>query len=121
MIEFRSDVVGSLLRPDYLKEARERFEAGEIAHAEFKGIEDRAVNEAVALQADIGLDVVTDGEMRRYAFFGHLVDAVEGFDRYGGWAIAFRDEKGEELQRFVDGNLAVNVLTTTAAQLERRN
>ena len=97
MIEFRSDVVGSLLRPDYLKEARERFEAGEIAHAEFKGIEDRAVNEAVALQADIGLDVVTDGEMRRYAFFGHLVDAVEGFDRYGGWAIAFRDEKGEEL------------------------
>jgi 5-methyltetrahydropteroyltriglutamate--homocysteine methyltransferase len=35
--------------------------------------------------------------MRRYAFYGHLIDAVEGFDKYGGWAIPFRDEAGEEL------------------------
>jgi len=40
---------------------------------------------------------VTDGEQRRYAFFGHLVDSFEGFDKEGGWAIPFRDEKGEEL------------------------
>ncbi|HWP35874.1 MAG TPA: cobalamin-independent methionine synthase II family protein [Thermodesulfobacteriota bacterium] len=97
MAAYRSDVIGSLLRPDYLKEARARWEAGALDHAAFKRIEDRAVDEAVALQTRCGLDVLTDGEMRRYAFFGHLIDAVEGFDKFGGWAIPFRDEKGEEL------------------------
>lgn len=93
----RSDVVGSLLRPDYLKQARERWEAGELPAADFKRIEDRAVDEAVRLQEDAGLDVVSDGEMRRYAFFGHLIEALDGFDRAGGWAIPFRDETGHEL------------------------
>ncbi len=94
---YRSDVVGSLLRPAYLKEARERREAGAISDAAFKQIEDRAVDEAIALQTRAGLDVLSDGEMRRYAFFGHLVEAVEGFDKFGGWAIPFRDEQGQEL------------------------
>jgi 5-methyltetrahydropteroyltriglutamate--homocysteine methyltransferase len=94
---YRSDVVGSLLRPDYLKDAREGHEAGQISHSEFKSLEDRAVDEAVALQKRAGVQVLTDGELRRYAFFGHLVDAVEGFDKFGGWAIPFRNEKGEEL------------------------
>jgi 5-methyltetrahydropteroyltriglutamate--homocysteine methyltransferase len=93
----RSDVVGSLLRPDFLKQARARLAAGELSDAEFKRIEDRAVDEAVALQVDAGLEVVTDGEMRRYAFFGHLIDAVEGFDKLGGWAIPFHDESGDEI------------------------
>lgn len=94
---YRSDVVGSLLRPPYLKDARTQHEAGELNDRDFKQIEDRAVTEAVALQERAGIEVVTDGEMRRYAFYGHLIDAVEGFDKYGGWAIPFRDEKGEEL------------------------
>jgi 5-methyltetrahydropteroyltriglutamate--homocysteine methyltransferase len=94
---YRSDVVGSLLRPVYLKEARARHEAGELSDAMFKQIEDRAVAEAVELQERAGMEVVTDGELRRYAFYGHLIEAVEGFDKYGGWAIPFRDEKGEEL------------------------
>jgi 5-methyltetrahydropteroyltriglutamate--homocysteine methyltransferase len=93
----RSDVIGSLLRPEYLKEARARLAAGELSDAEFKRVEDRAVDEAIALQVDAGLEVVTDGEMRRYAFFGHLIDAVEGFDELGGWAIPFRDESGDEM------------------------
>src|SRR5215813_5433175 len=94
---YRSDVVGSLLRPSYLKDARESYEKGQISHAEFKSLEDRAVDQAVELQKGAGLDVLTDGEMRRYAFYGHLIDAVEGFDKYGGWAIPFRNEKGDEL------------------------
>ena len=94
---FRSDVVGSLLRPRQLKEARERHEAGQLTESEFKRIEDGAVDEAIALQERAGVDVISDGEMRRYAFFGHLIDAVEGFDKLGGWAIPFRDEKGEKL------------------------
>lgn len=94
---YHSEVVGSLLRPTYLVEAREQFAAGQLNAAEFKAIEDRAVNEAIALQEDAGIDVITDGEMRRYAFYGHLIEALEGFDKYGGWAIPFTDETGEQL------------------------
>jgi 5-methyltetrahydropteroyltriglutamate--homocysteine methyltransferase len=85
------------LRPPYLKEARAKHEAGELTDAAFKRIEDRAVAEALELQERAGIEVVTDGELRRYAFYGHLIDAVDGFDKFGGWAIPFRDEKGEEL------------------------
>ena len=92
----RADVIGSLLRPAWLLDARERLERGELAPPAFKTIEDRAVDEAVALQEAAGLDVVTDGEMRRYAFYGHLVEALEGFDRYAGWSITFRDADGHE-------------------------
>ena len=94
---YRTDVVGSLLRPAYLKEARADYEAGKLSDAAFKQIEDRAVDEAIALQERAGVAVITDGELRRYAFYGHLIDAVEGFDKYGGWAIPFRDEAGAEL------------------------
>ena len=85
------------MRPAYLKEARDRHESGQLNEAEFKRTEDRAVDEGIALQERTGVDVISDGEMRRYAFYGHLIDAVEGFDKFGGWAIPFRNEKGEEL------------------------
>jgi len=93
----RSDVVGSLLRPPELRAARERAERGELAPAELRRIEDRAVDAAVRLQEEAGLDVVTDGELRRYAFFGHLIEAVDGFDKLGGWAIPFHDDAGGRL------------------------
>src|SRR2546428_2201543 len=94
---YRSDVVGSLLRPAYLKEARDQYASNKLADAAFKQVEDRAVDEAVEVQIRAGGEVITDGEMRRYAFFGHLIDAVEGFDKFGGWALPFRDEQGNEL------------------------
>lgn len=97
MSPYRSDVIGSLLRPQYLKEARKKRASGKLTHVEFKKIEDRAVNEAIDIQLKAGLDVITDGEMRRYAFFGHLIDSVEGYDKFGGWAIPFHDEEGHEL------------------------
>lgn len=96
-MDARSDVVGSLLRPGYLTEARRQRDAGELGGAAFKAVEDRAVDEAIRMQEAAGLEVVTDGEQRRYAFFGHLVEALEGFDREGGWAIPFRDDRGGEL------------------------
>jgi 5-methyltetrahydropteroyltriglutamate--homocysteine methyltransferase len=97
MPSYRSDVIGSLLRPDYLKLAREQRQSQALTAAAFKMIEDRAVDESIALQAGVGLEVLTDGEMRRYAFYGHFIDSIEGFDKYGGWAIPFRDEQGNEL------------------------
>ena len=74
---YRADVIGSLLRPAYLLEARERQD--ELSPAEFKGIEDRAVDACVAVQAVTGVDVITDGEMRRNVFASQLAQASEGF------------------------------------------
>ena len=82
MLEARSDVVGSLLRPPALLEAREQLERGELSAAEFKRAEDAAVDEALRLQAEAGMDVVTDGEMRRLSFQSQMTEAVEGF---GEW------------------------------------
>jgi 5-methyltetrahydropteroyltriglutamate--homocysteine methyltransferase len=93
----RAEVVGSLLRPPALVAARGQRDSGEMSAAAFKREEDREVVAAIRLQEAAGIDVVTDGEQRRYAFFGHLVDSFDGFDKEGGWAIPFRDEKGEEL------------------------
>jgi 5-methyltetrahydropteroyltriglutamate--homocysteine methyltransferase len=94
---YHSEVVGSLLRPTYLVEARKQYETGQLSADKFKAIEDQAVNEAIALQENAGIDVITDGELRRYAFFGHLIDSLDGFDKFGGWAIPFVDESGEKL------------------------
>ena len=59
MTVIRSDVVGSLLRPEPLKEARRRWEAGELSAAGLKRIEDRAVDDAIRPQEDAGLVVPT--------------------------------------------------------------
>jgi 5-methyltetrahydropteroyltriglutamate--homocysteine methyltransferase len=75
---YRAETVGSLLRPDYLRQAREAHAAGELPAAPFKRIEDRAVDEAIALQEAAGLEVVTDGEMRRGHFTGSLSEAITG-------------------------------------------
>lgn len=77
------DVVGSLLRPDYLLRAQEDAAEGRLSAAELKKTEDRAVDEAVALQEDVGLEVVTDGEMRRVSFQSQMTSAVEGFSEHG--------------------------------------
>lgn len=75
---YRADTVGSLLRPAYLKEARGAWMSGNLPTDEFKRLEDRAVDEAIALQEEARLDVVTDGEMRRLVFVDALGDAIDG-------------------------------------------
>ena len=84
MITAHTDVVGSLLRPVALRKARDARVAGCLTHAQFKSIEDRAVDEAISLQEAAGLDVVTDGEMRRLSFQSQMTEAVDGF---GDWDI----------------------------------
>jgi 5-methyltetrahydropteroyltriglutamate--homocysteine methyltransferase len=76
----RTDVVGSLLRPANLKEARAAFDEGKIDAAAFRAAEDEAIAEAVGLQEGVGLDVISDGEMRRLNFQDSFGAAVEGYD-----------------------------------------
>src|ERR1700756_1964124 len=75
----RTDVVGSLLRPGALADARLRYERGEIGDAEFRAAENDAVDRAIRLQEQIGLDVVTDGEFRRLNFQDSFDQAVSGY------------------------------------------
>jgi len=62
---FRADHVGSLLRPQRLKEAREAFDKGTLPRAELAKVEDQAIRDVVKLQEEVGLKAVTDGEFRR--------------------------------------------------------
>ena len=82
MKHLRADVVGSLLRPPDLLKAQKDLAEGRITRAAFKATEDRAVDEAVAIQEEAGLEVVTDGEMRRLSFQGQMTEAVEGFGEH---------------------------------------
>jgi 5-methyltetrahydropteroyltriglutamate--homocysteine methyltransferase len=77
-INYRAEVIGSMLRPQYLKDARKRWEVGNLPTLEFKRVEDRAVDEMIALQQRCGVDVVTDGEMRRTHFIAPLTDVISG-------------------------------------------
>lgn len=95
---FRSDVVGSMLRPKFLLDAQERVKKGEISHAELTLIEDKAVKEAVAIQEKTGVDIVTDGEMRRPVFCHNFVKACEGFAwNIPGNTVIWFDMKGNKI------------------------
>ena len=90
-----ADVVGSLLRPDWLLAARQKHEAGDLSSADFKAAEDRAVDEAIALQEGVGLPVLSDGEMRRLSFQAQLPAAVEGFGAFDLDAFLWGDWRGD--------------------------
>ena len=102
LANIRNDVVGSLLRPAKLKEARTRFDEGKISLEELRLIEDREVRDAVALQEQVGLDVVTDGEYRRLNFQDSFGESVTGYDA-GRPSLNFyerRVEGGSPLRRW---------------------
>jgi 5-methyltetrahydropteroyltriglutamate--homocysteine methyltransferase len=100
---YRADTVGSLLRPDYLLGARAQWEAGQMAPARYKEIEDRAVDQVIAMQEGAGLDVITDGELRRHTFIDQLLEAVEGLTpdpEPEHIPVPFHDESGAEQSVF---------------------
>jgi 5-methyltetrahydropteroyltriglutamate--homocysteine methyltransferase len=86
-----SDVIGSLLRPRYLTDARDAFAAGRISAAELKRVEDRAVDGAIAMQEGVGLDVVTDGEYRRFSFLDQVVSEINGLEPIEGAPVHFKN------------------------------
>lgn len=77
--EYRADQVGSLLRPPAVLQARAAYGASRIPLEELRSIEDRAILDALAMQREVGLDVFTDGELRRGGWLTDLAEAVEGF------------------------------------------
>ena len=98
----RTDVVGSLLRPAAVIEARQALDEGKLDAAGMRQVEDAAVRAAVALQEGVGLDVISDGEMRRLNFQDSFGAAVEGFDASASTVHAYsrRVEGGTALRRW---------------------
>jgi 5-methyltetrahydropteroyltriglutamate--homocysteine methyltransferase len=94
-----SDVIGSLLRPKYLTDARDAFVAGQISAAEFKRVEDRAVDGAIAMQEGVGLDVVTDGEYRRFSFLDQVVSEINGLEPIEGAPVHFKNASEDWIWR----------------------
>jgi 5-methyltetrahydropteroyltriglutamate--homocysteine methyltransferase len=93
---FRADHVGSLLRPQALKQAFRRHAAREIGDAEFDRVMDQCIREVVALQEAVGLQVVTDGEFRRGSYWGRFVDRTAGFEIKEA-SFKFRNDLGHEV------------------------
>jgi 5-methyltetrahydropteroyltriglutamate--homocysteine methyltransferase len=79
---FRADHVGSLLRPEALKEAREKRAKGEIDAAALKKVEDREIERAIAKQEEVGLKSITDGEFRRSWWHLDFLWGLDGVERY---------------------------------------
>src|SRR4051812_5256635 len=76
---YRAEHVGSFLRPQEVLKARAAYALGEIPLEELRRVEDRAVQQALDVQHDTGIDVYSDGEMRRGSFLSDLAESVEGF------------------------------------------
>ena len=74
---FRYDFVGSFLRPQELKDAKEAYNLGNLSKEELDKITDKAICDVVAKQKELGFHIITDGEFRRT--YWHL-DFMWGFD-----------------------------------------
>ncbi len=86
---FRADMVGSLLRTAPLKEARAKFAKGEIAAAALKEVEDREIEKIVKKQAEVGLNLATDGEFRRSWWHFDFFWGLKGVERISAPPIKF--------------------------------
>ena len=62
---FRADHVGSLLRPAELRQAYRALSQGKLSAEDFQAVQDQAIRDVVAMQEEIGLQSITDGEFRR--------------------------------------------------------
>ena len=102
----RADVVGSLLRPDYLAKAKERMREGAIDLDELRSLEDRAVIEAIELQEAAGIQAVSDGEMRRTSWISFIpliedplfqapISGFEFLEVDAGWVDLWKEPGGK--------------------------
>jgi len=93
---FRADHVGSLLRTPEVLRARDDFAAGRITADERCRIEDEGIREVVALQEDIGLQGITDGEYRRASWHMDFIYQIGGITKVqDNLTVQFHNEKGD--------------------------
>ena len=76
---YRAEQVGSLLRPAELLQARASYAALKIPLEELRAKEDDAIRQALEQQRRVGIDILSDGEMRRGSWATDMAEAVDGF------------------------------------------
>ena len=92
---FRADHVGSLIRPDYLIEAREQRAREEISDEQLMDIQQKAIREVVAFQEGIGLKSVTDGEYNRRSWHTDFLLRFENVEPWhSNYTTTFHNEQG---------------------------
>jgi 5-methyltetrahydropteroyltriglutamate--homocysteine methyltransferase len=74
-----TSTIGSFPKPEYLTKARAALAQGKIGEAELKAAEERATRETIALQEELGLDVLVDGEMYRGDMATYFAENTDGF------------------------------------------
>ncbi|MCF3943786.1 5-methyltetrahydropteroyltriglutamate--homocysteine S-methyltransferase [Oceanobacillus alkalisoli] len=79
---FRADHVGSLLRPERIKQARADFQNNKISAEELYAIETEEITGIVDKQIEVGLEVVTDGEFRRRFWHTDFLEHLNGVEGY---------------------------------------
>ena len=77
--KYRADQVGSFLRPPEVKAAREALAAGKITQGALRAVEAKAILEVSDIQRECGIDVFSDGKLRRGGWSSDFGDAVDGF------------------------------------------
>jgi len=87
------DHVGSLKRPPELRDAWRECEAGKLPVEKLREVQDRTIGDAVVMQENLGLPIVTDGEFRRGGWSRGFLNAVEGFD-FRASKLVFRNDEG---------------------------
>jgi len=92
---FRADHIGSLLRPQALRQAFRAHAAGTLSDADFRAAQDAAIRDVVKLQEACGLQVVTDGEFRRISYWEKFVRLTHGLVVKEA-VFKFHDEHGHE-------------------------
>ncbi len=92
---FRAEHVGSFLRPTEVAKARDDCAGGRISAAQLRAIEDKAITQAVRRQEEIGLEAVTDGEMRRRSWHMDFYYQIGGLARVDDKVqVPFQNEAG---------------------------
>ena len=129
----RADVVGSLLRPDYLRKAKDSMREGSMDPGELRAIEDRAVLEAIRIQEQAGIQAITDGEMRRWSWIAFIpltedplfqapVGGFEFLDADAGWLSLWKAPGGESIPEQVlkdEFHMVKQAFITSKLQLKR--
>src|SRR3954453_17624666 len=93
---FRADHVDSLLRPPALLGARDAHAAGRIDDTQLRAAEDAAIRDVVAMQREVGLTTVTDGEFRRASWHMDFIYQLEGVSKAPGHlTVKFHNEQGD--------------------------
>ena len=94
---FRAEHVGSLLRPQRLKDAAKRFAKGDLSRDAYVEILDDEVGRVVELQESVGLRSITDGEFSRSSWFGFFFERLAGFTLKPS-LFQFHDDGGHDFE-----------------------